>query len=86
MAKQDNAVKGLLDDYNKVVEFVGGKSDPKQAAPQKQDTSWHDEQVKEANDSFRKAAQSKASADPKLGMKKKSKTAKKKTKKAAKRS
>jgi hypothetical protein len=40
----------------------------------KVDTSWHDQQVKEANDSFRKA-----SHDPKLG------SAKKATKKKAKR-
>lgn len=38
----------------------------------KKDTTWHDKEVDEANESFRKAAQKKAAADPKLGAKKKS--------------
>ena len=46
----------------------------------KQDTSWHDDMVKQANESF---AKSKAAADPKLGGKKKTKSTKKKTKKSA---
>jgi hypothetical protein len=45
----------------------------------KADPSWHNDMVKQANESFRKAAQRKASDDPKLGgQKKKSAAANKK--------
>lgn len=77
---QDNAAQSLLDLRSKLGEyarkFLGGdKPLAKRGvvyAGDKPDTSYHDEMVKEANESFRKAAQRKS--DPKkLGQRKKSK-------------
>lgn len=51
---QDNAAQGLIDRYKRWT----GKEE-KKPAPQKADTSWHDQQVKNANDSFRKMSGSK---------------------------
>lgn len=59
--------------------FRGGKKKKPEPKP---DTSWHDEQVRKANESFSKP--SKAAANPKLGTKKKA-MAKKRFKKSAKR-
>lgn len=79
MAQQKDeygAAQGLVDDFGKVVSFFNGK--PKAEPPAKPDTSWHDQMVKQAQESFQKAP-SKASDGPKLGQrKKKSKAAKKK--------
>lgn len=51
---QDNPAQGLIDRYKRWT----GKEE-KKPAPQKADTSWHDEQVKKANESFRKTSGSK---------------------------
>lgn len=64
--------------------LLSGKSPKKSAS--KQDDSYLDEQVKAANDSFRKAADRKLTADgPKLGSGKKKRAAKKKRQTARKR-
>lgn len=48
MAQQEsNPAQGLIDLYKRAT----GKE--KKPAPAKPDTSWHDEQVKRANDSFK---------------------------------
>jgi hypothetical protein len=52
--QDDNPAKPLLDLYKKWT----GKEE-KKPAPPKQDTSWHDEQVRKANDAFAKSAQEK---------------------------
>lgn len=62
---QQNPAQGLIDDYKRALNFIGGT--PKKAPTQKQDTSWHDSMVKAANDSFRKLS------DRNLGGKKKAK-------------
>ncbi len=48
----DNPAKPLLDLYKKWT----GKEDKKPAPEAKPDTSWHDAQVKKANESFAKPA------------------------------
>lgn len=85
MAQDYGAAQPIIDafkkPYDELTKYLG---DPSEKTSQKVDTSWHDQMVKQANESFAKA-QAKASADPKLGgAKKKTKTATKK-KAAAKR-
>lgn len=59
--------------------FDGAKA----ATSKKADTSWHDKEVEEANESFKKSAQKK-SEGPKLGQKKSAKKSAAKKKLAAK--
>lgn len=78
---QDNAAQPLLDLRAKIGEYARkflGDDKPLAKrgvvyAGDKPDTSWHDEMVKEANESFRKAA------DRKVGKKPPRKATKKRT-------
>lgn len=80
MAQQGfGPMQQFVDDFTKPVDTITrwlGKAPA--PSSKKVDPSWHAKEVDEANESFRKAAEKKASADPKLGGKKKTKPAAKK--------
>jgi hypothetical protein len=52
MGQQYGAAQPIVDAFSK----IGiGKKEEKKPPPQKADTSWHDAEVRKANESFRKA-------------------------------
>ena len=84
---QDDPASGI-ENWERKFWSLGGllKGSTPKKTEAKQDDSWHDEMVKEANDSFRKQVGRRLTSEgPKLASGKKKRTAKRKTQTARKR-
>ena len=67
MAGQQNSgpARGLLklrDELGRLGEYASLRPGQRMPSPRKPDTSWHDAQVRKANESFRKAAEKREAA------------------------
>lgn len=81
----DDLVKTLRKPFETAKKWLDKIPGPKTVPEKKVDSTWHNEMLQKANESFRKASSSKASSDPKLGQGKKTQPAKKKAQAAKKR-
>ncbi len=70
MGQEYGAAQPLVDTLKKL-EKKYNPAEWVKSAPQKQDTSWHDEMVRKATESFTKPSQVKASTSQKTVVKKK---------------
>ena len=85
MAQDYGAAQPIADVFKKVYRAVSGTADAVPTPEKKVDTSWHDDEVKKANESFKAAAEKRkvGGAEGKTGTTQKKTGAKKTLKRVA---